>query len=90
MIIDVTFNLEMIHLFNKIQKEHSDQCKNKGFNFLNHFLLELVKERLDSYDISNTLNKQILANIMIMLYIRPAKIKNLRISNGDVTGYTKN
>ena len=33
---------------------------------------------------------QALVNIMIMLCIRPAEIKDLRISNGGVTGYTKN
>ncbi|CAB4431738.1 unnamed protein product [Rhizophagus irregularis] len=33
---------------------------------------------------------QALADVMIMLYIRPAEIKDLRISNGSVTGYSKN
>ncbi|RGB22879.1 hypothetical protein C1646_775378 [Rhizophagus diaphanus] len=49
--------------------------------------LKSVKERLDSYDVSNTPDKQALANVMIMLCIRPAEIKDLRISNGGVTGY---
>ncbi|RGB23405.1 hypothetical protein C1646_677145 [Rhizophagus diaphanus] len=31
-----------------------------------------------------------LADVMIMLCIRPAEIKNLRIANGGVTGYAKN
>ena len=35
-------------------------------------------------------NKQALADVMIMLCICPAEIKNLRISNGGVTGYAKN
>ena len=42
------------------------------------------------YDISKTSDKQALADVMIMLCIRPAEIKNLRISNGGVTGYVKN
>ena len=42
------------------------------------------------YDISNIPDKQALADVMIMLCIRPAEIKNLRISNGGVTGYSKN
>jgi hypothetical protein len=40
--------------------------------------------------VSNTPDKQALADVMIMLCIRPAEIKNLRISNGGVTGYAKN
>ncbi|PKK73422.1 hypothetical protein RhiirC2_823570 [Rhizophagus irregularis] len=40
---------------------------------------------------SNTPDKQALvADVMIMLCIRPAEIKNLRISNEGVTGYAKN
>ena len=89
-IIDVTFNPEMTRLSNKIQKERSDQRENEGLDFPDHFSLESVKERLDSYDISNTPDKQALADVMIMLCIRPAEIKNLRISNGGVTGYVKN
>src|SRR5436190_10691767 len=49
-----------------------------------------VKERLDLYVVSNTPDKQALADVMIMLCIRPAEIKNLRIANGDITGYAKN
>ncbi len=57
---------------------------------MDHFLLESVKERLDEYNVSNISNKQALADVMIMLCIHPAKIKNLRIFNGGVTGYVKN
>src|SRR6266496_5108869 len=89
-IIDVTFNPEMTRLSNKIQKERSDQCENEGLDFLDYFSLESVKERLGSYDVSNTPDKQALADVMIMLCIRPAEIKDLRISNGSVTGYAKN
>ena len=89
-IIDVTFNPEMTRLSNKIQKERSDQRENEGLDFPDHFSLESVKERLGSYDVSNTPDKQALADVMIMLCIRPAEIKNLRISNGGVTGYAKN
>ena len=45
---------------------------------------------MDEYDVSNILDKQALADIMIMLYICLAEIKNLRISNSGVTGYAKN
>lgn len=49
------------------------------------FLLKLVKEWLDLYDMSNTSYKQVLADVMIMLCIHSAEIKNLCISNGGVT-----
>ncbi|RGB21811.1 hypothetical protein C1646_777208 [Rhizophagus diaphanus] len=75
---------------NKIQQERTEQRKNEGLHYLDHFLLELVKERLDLYDVSNTSDKQTLADVMIMLCIRPAEIKNLCIANGGVTGYAKN
>ncbi|PKK58498.1 hypothetical protein RhiirC2_720474 [Rhizophagus irregularis] len=81
---------EITRLANKIQKERSEQRENEGIDFPNHFSLESVKERLDSYDISNTPNIQALADVMIMLCIRPAEIKTLHISNGGVTGYAKN
>ena len=45
---------------------------------------------MDGYDVSNAPNLQALADVMIMLCIRPAEIKDLRISNGSVTGYSKN
>ena len=82
--------LEITKKSNKIQKERNEQCKNEGINFLDYFSLESVKERLDEYNVSNMPNKQALADVMIMLCIHPAKIKNLRIFNGNVTGYAKN
>ena len=75
---------------NKIQKERRVQRENEGIDFPDHFSLESVKERLDGYDVSNAPNLQALADVMIMLCIRPAEIKDLRISNGSVTGYSKN
>ncbi|CAG8822053.1 20270_t:CDS:2 [Gigaspora margarita] len=89
-IISAIFNPEVTRLSNKIQKEHSEQRENEGINFPDHFLLESVKERLNLYDVSNIPDKQALADIMIMLCIRPSEIKSLRISNGSVTGYAKN
>ena len=80
----------MICLSNKIQKEHSKQYEDEKIYYLDHFLLELVKKRLDLYAVSNTSDKQALADVMIMLYIHSAEIKNLCISNGGVTEYAKN
>src|SRR3954463_8035631 len=80
----------MTTLSNKIQKERNLLCEDEGIHYPDHFSLESVKERLDLYNMSNTPDKQALADVMIMLCIRPAEIKNLRISNGGVTGYAKN
>ena len=66
------------------------QRENEGIDFPDHFSLESVKKRLNLYDVSNTPDVQILADVMIMFCIRPAEIKDLRISNGSVTGYSKN
>jgi hypothetical protein len=89
-ITSAMFDRETTCASNKIQKARSDQCENEGIDFPDHFSLESVKERLDLYDVSNIPNKQALADVMIMLCIRPSEIKNLRISNGGVTGYAKN
>ena len=45
---------------------------------------------MDSYDVSNIPDKQALADVIIMLCIRPAEIKNLHISNSSIIGYAKN
>jgi len=82
--------LEITRSANKIQKERSEQRENEGIDFPDHFSLESVKERLDGYDVSKTPGLQALADVMIMLCIRPAEIKTLRISSGGVTGYAKN
>ncbi|UZO09756.1 uncharacterized protein OCT59_029970 [Rhizophagus irregularis] len=42
------------------------------------------------YNVSKALGLQALADVTIMLCIRPAEIKTLRISNEGVTGYAKN
>ena len=89
-IISATLDNKTTCASNKIQKEHRVQRENEGIDFPDHFSLESVKERLDLYDVFNTPDVQALADVMIMLCIRPAKIKDLRISNGSVTGYSKN
>jgi hypothetical protein len=86
-IISATFNPDITRSANKIQKEKHLLRENEE---INHFALESVKERLGEYDVSNVPDLQTLADVMIMLCIRPAEIKTLRISNGSVTGYAKN
>src|SRR5438128_8252080 len=89
-IISATKIPEITRASNKIQQERTEQRKNEGLHYPDHFSLESVKERLDLYVVSNTPDKQALADVMIMLCIRPAEIKNLRIANGGITGYAKN
>ncbi|GBC10465.1 hypothetical protein RclHR1_09650007 [Rhizophagus clarus] len=89
-IIKATKIPEITTLSNKIQKEKSLLCEDEGIHYLDYFSLESVKERLDLYDVSKTLIVQTLADVMIMLCICPSEIKDLYISNGSVTGYSKN
>ncbi|PKK57016.1 hypothetical protein RhiirC2_827007, partial [Rhizophagus irregularis] len=89
-IISATFIPDTTRSANKIQKERSKQREDEGLHYPDHFSLESVKERLDMYDVSKAPDLQALADVMIMLCIRPAEIKDLRISNGGVTGYAKN
>ncbi|CAB4402421.1 unnamed protein product [Rhizophagus irregularis] len=89
-IISATLDEKTTCASNKIQKECRDQHENERIDFPDHFSLESVKERLNFYDVSNVPDVQALADVMIMLCVRPAEIKDLRISNGGVTGYAKN
>jgi len=59
-------------------------------NYPDHFTLESVKERLDRYDIKTLPDLQALADVMIMLCMRPAEVTALRITDAGVTGYAKN
>ncbi|CAG8594142.1 46108_t:CDS:10 [Gigaspora margarita] len=59
-------------------------------DYPDHFTLESVKERLDKYDISTLPDLQALADVMIMLCIRPAKLTSLHITDARVAGYAKN
>ncbi|RGB27205.1 hypothetical protein C1646_799341 [Rhizophagus diaphanus] len=52
-IISATKIPEITRAFNKIQQEHTEQCKNEGLHYPDHFSLESVKERLDLYVVSN-------------------------------------
>ncbi|CAG8850341.1 39978_t:CDS:2, partial [Gigaspora margarita] len=55
-------------------------------DYPDHFTLESVKERLDKYDISTLPDIQALADIIIMLCIRPAELTSLRITDAGVMG----
>ena len=89
-IISATLDEKTTYASNKIQKKYRDQHENEGIDFPDYFLLESIKVRLNFYDVSNTPDVQALADVTIMLCIRPTEIKDLHISNEGVTGYAKN
>ncbi|CAG8518961.1 hypothetical protein C2G38_2184908 [Gigaspora rosea] len=90
-IIDATKFPEITEKANEIQR---DRCKFveafERIDYPDHFTLESVKERLDKYNISTPPDLQALADVMIMLCIRPAELTSLRITDAGVTGYAKN
>ncbi|PKY47845.1 hypothetical protein RhiirA4_463223 [Rhizophagus irregularis] len=88
-IISATLDPNTTRLANENQKEGRLRRENEGINYPDHFALESVKERLDGYDVSSKPDLQALADVMIMLCIRPAEVKSLRILDGSVTGYVK-
>jgi len=64
-IIEATKIPDMTKQSNKIQKERSEQRKDEGIDFPDHFSLESVKKRLDKYNITNKPDRQALADVMI-------------------------
>ncbi|RHZ61172.1 hypothetical protein Glove_349g59 [Diversispora epigaea] len=86
-IIEVTKIPEITEETNKIQKNRQKYVEAfEKINYPDHFTLELVKKRLDKYDISTLLDLQALADIMIMLCIRPTELISLRITDNEITG----
>ncbi|PKC01339.1 hypothetical protein RhiirA5_426881 [Rhizophagus irregularis] len=61
-IISATKISEITRASNKIQQKRTEQRKNEGLHYPDHFSLESVKERLDLYVVSNTPDKQALAD----------------------------
>jgi len=53
-IISAILILKIIHSANKIQKEYNEQHENKEIDFFDYFSLELVKKRLNGYDVFKT------------------------------------
>nr|CAG8541226.1 12376_t:CDS:2 [Entrophospora candida] len=90
-IIEATKIPEITRKANEIQKEQRQKAEDAGnIEYPDHFLIESVKERLGSYDIKTLPDIQALADVMIMLCIRPAELITLRIADTGVTGYAKN
>ncbi|CAG8646069.1 9514_t:CDS:2, partial [Paraglomus occultum] len=80
-IIEATKFPDITEDANKIQRNNRKKAETKRINYPDHFTLESVKERLDSYDTSTVPDVQALADVMIMLCIRPAELTSLRITD---------
>ncbi|CAG8753070.1 15006_t:CDS:2 [Dentiscutata erythropus] len=83
-------NTDITEEANKIQMNNRKKAKTKYINYPDKFTLESVKERLDAYDIKTLPDYQALADVIVMLCIRPAELRTLRITDAGVTGYAKN
>ncbi|CAG8823109.1 22362_t:CDS:2, partial [Dentiscutata erythropus] len=80
-IIEVTKFLDITEDANKIQSVNRKKAEAKCIDYPDEFTLESVKERLDMYDIKTLPDCQALANVMVMLCIRPAELKTLCITD---------
>ncbi|CAG8525010.1 22214_t:CDS:2, partial [Dentiscutata erythropus] len=89
-IIEVTKFPDITEDANKIQSINRKKAEAKRIDYPDEFILESVKKRLDAYDIKTLSKYQALADIMVMLCIRPAELRTLRITDAKVTGYAKN
>ncbi|CAG8838654.1 19448_t:CDS:2, partial [Gigaspora margarita] len=85
-IIEATKFPDITEEANKIQRDNRKKAEANRIDYPDHFTLESVRERLDGYDVSTSPNLQALADVMIMLCIRPAELITLRIINAGVTG----
>ncbi|CAG8720412.1 19453_t:CDS:2 [Dentiscutata erythropus] len=77
----------------QLQRELKSLDKKAEANHIDYpdyFTLESVRERLNSYDVSTLLDLQALADVMVMLCIRPAELTTLCITDAKVIGYVKN
>ncbi|CAG8811870.1 12707_t:CDS:2, partial [Gigaspora rosea] len=96
--LGASFEIIKATKFPDITKEANEIQKNRRkyveafekIDYPDHFTLESVKERLDKYDISTPPDLQALADVMIMLCIRPSELTSLHITDAGVTGYAKN
>ncbi|CAG8684211.1 17227_t:CDS:2, partial [Gigaspora margarita] len=69
---------------NKIQKDNQKKAKANRIDYPDHFTLESVRERLDGYDVSTLSDLQALADVMVILCIRPAELTTLYITDAGV------
>ncbi|KAF0562284.1 hypothetical protein F8M41_000060 [Gigaspora margarita] len=74
----------------EIQRDNQKKAEANRIDYPDHFTVESVRERLDGYDVSTLPNLQALADVMVMLCIRPAELTTLCITDARVTEYVKN
>ncbi|RIB26468.1 hypothetical protein C2G38_2163313 [Gigaspora rosea] len=84
-VIEATKFSDITKEANEIQKDQQIKAEVKRIDYPDHFTLESVKKRLDKYDISIPPDLQALADVMIMLCIRPAELTSLHITDAGVT-----
>ncbi|CAG8621426.1 9686_t:CDS:2, partial [Paraglomus occultum] len=89
-IIDATKFPDITEKANEIQRDNREKAEANRIDYPDEFTLESVKERLDAYDLKTSPDYLALADVMIMLCIRPAELITLRITDSGVTGYAKN
>ncbi|KAF0532732.1 d5-like helicase-primase: PROVISIONAL [Gigaspora margarita] len=89
-IVETTKFLDFTEEANKIQRDNQKKAEANSINYPDEFTLESVKERLDAYDLKTSPNYWALADVMVMLCIRPAELTTLCITDAGVTGYAKN
>ncbi|CAG8473954.1 8110_t:CDS:2 [Paraglomus occultum] len=90
-IVEATKIFEITDKSNKIQTSRRKIAEDfEKIDYPDHFTLESVKERLDKYNIKTLPDSQALADVMIMLCMRPAEVTTLRITDAGVTGFAKN
>ncbi|CAG8557939.1 1719_t:CDS:2 [Cetraspora pellucida] len=65
--------------------EDQKKAEANRIDYPDHFTLEIVKERLDGYDVSTLPNLQALADVMVMLCICLAELTSLHITDAGVT-----
>ncbi|RGB22685.1 hypothetical protein C1646_775699 [Rhizophagus diaphanus] len=70
---------------NKIQARRLVLDEDKGIDWPDHFLLELVQERLEKCDFSLSPSKEDLVNVMIMLSMQSADVATLRIDKYEAS-----
>ncbi|CAG8627640.1 8953_t:CDS:2 [Paraglomus occultum] len=83
-IIEATKFPDITEQANKIQENNRKRAEANRIDYPDEFTLESVKKRLDSYDTSTVPDVQALADVMVMLCIRPAELTTLR--GGVVNG----
>ncbi|RIA86587.1 hypothetical protein C1645_829049 [Glomus cerebriforme] len=66
---------------NKIQQERTEKCLTNPGRIPEHFTFEKVLRRLQNIDTSKIPSMQVLADVIVMLSMKPAEVSSLQIIN---------